>query len=294
MRKKTVPVYNIEDFKYLGTETDFYANTFATHLKQHYHFILAPHRHAFYLSVLFTKGSGTHEIDFNTYDIKPGSVFMLFPGQVHTWKPSEDTDGYIVFHNKEFYDINFTYEKVENYPFFSSIQNSPLILLKNNDRKKIEAIYREIVEEYHDNRLMKFQKICSRVNDLYIELSRLYLPAELRARQNENFLTRLRKLQNLIEKNFKTVKYPKQYAQMMNMSQKHLNRICKACLNKTTSEIIADRIIVEAKRMLVFSKYSVSQISAELGYTDNSYFYRLFKKKAGQTPSEFMDKFRKD
>jgi AraC family transcriptional activator of pobA len=80
---------------------------------------------------------------------------------------------------------------------------------------------------------------------------------------------------------------------MMNISERHLNRICKVCLNKTTSKIIAERIILEAKRMLVFSKNSVSQIAMELGYFENSYFSRLFKKNCGKTPLEFLNIFRK-
>src|ERR1700743_3098637 len=131
MAGKSFPVYDIDNFSYRGTERGFYASTFPDHLKQHAHLILAPHRHVFYVSVLFTKGSGIHEIDFNAYDIVPGCVFLLSPGQVHTSKLSKEIVGYIVFHDKEFYNLNFTHEKVENYPFFSSTENKPLIVLKD-------------------------------------------------------------------------------------------------------------------------------------------------------------------
>ena len=118
MLNKQLPVYDIEEFMYLGGESNFYANTFKAHLKQHHHFILAPHRHDFYVGIIFTRGSGTHQIEFNNYDIKPGYVFMLAPGEVHDWKLSRDIEGFIFFHTKEFFDLNFTYEKVDNYPFF--------------------------------------------------------------------------------------------------------------------------------------------------------------------------------
>ncbi len=293
MAGKSIPVYDIVDFNYRGTETDFYANTFPAHLKQHAHFILAPHRHRFYLSVIFTKGSGIHEIDFNDYAIVPGSIFMLFPGQVHTWKLSKDIDGYVFFHNKEFYNLNFTFEKVENYPFFSSTENTPLITLKDKEKGVIEPIYKEIVTEYQGSRLMRFQKITALLNVLYIDLSRVYLPAAQRAEQNETQLGQVRRLEILIENNFKTIKYPRQYAVMMFMSEKNLNKICKITLNKTTSEVIADKIILEAKRMLVYTKLSVIQISMELGYIDNSYFSRVFKKQTGETPMQFLQGYRK-
>jgi AraC family transcriptional regulator, transcriptional activator of pobA len=141
---------------------------------------------------------------------------------------------------------------------------------------------------------MRFQKIASLINVLYIDLARKYLSKELREKQNLYFLAKVKKLEDLIDQHFRKVKSPKEYARMMHMSKKQLNRICKLCLNKTTTDLIAYRIILEAKRMLVFTKESVSEIVAELGYTHNSYFFRFFKKKTLKTPVEFIKEFRKD
>ncbi|WP_431211478.1 AraC family ligand binding domain-containing protein [Puia sp. P3] len=171
-----MPIYDIADFKYLGSESDFYANTFAEHLIQHEHMVLAPHRHGFYLSVLFTRGNGIHEVDFQTFDIQPGYIFLLSPGQVHYWKVSEDIDGYIIFHKKEFYDLNFTYERMEHFPFFGSSQNTPLIKLGKEQEVMLTLQFRSIVEEYKSKFLMHFQKIGSMLNVLYIDLARVYLP----------------------------------------------------------------------------------------------------------------------
>jgi AraC family transcriptional regulator, transcriptional activator of pobA len=293
MKKKSLPVYDITSFQHLGNDLDFYANDFRSHLKQNEHLILLPHGHDFYMSVLFTGGSGTHEIEFNNYIIKPGSVFMLGPGQVHTWELSHDVDGYIFFHTKEFYDLNFTYERVDNYPFFCSLHNTPLIVLKKAALKKIESMFREIVKEYHHTELMKFKKLPSMVNILYIELSREYLPQKMRDDQNLPYLARVRQLEDLINKNFVDIKSPGKYALLMHVSEKHLNRMVKVSLNKTTSDLITERIILEAKRMLVFSKKNMAEIIDDLGYTDSAYFFRFFKKKTTLTPTAFLKQFRK-
>jgi AraC-like DNA-binding protein len=79
---------------------------------------------------------------------------------------------------------------------------------------------------------------------------------------------------------------------MMAMSEKHLNRISKACLNKTTTDLITDRILLEAKRSLTHTTLCIGEIAENLGYLDNSYFARFFKKKTGETPLEFMKKNR--
>ena len=292
MASEQLPVYDIETFKYLGTESNFYANTFKAHLKQHHQFILAPHRHDFYVGMLFTRGSGTHQIEFNNYDIKPGHVFMLAPGEVHDWKLSADIEGYIFFHTKEFFDLNFTYEKVDNYPFYCCLRNNPLIILKKRSREKIKETFFEIVDEYKRTELLKFQKLSSLLNVLYIALSRIYLPDKIVQTKNLNYLGKLKELEQLINKHFKEHKSPKEYALLMHVSEKHLNRICKTCLNKTTTQLIIERVILEAKRRLAFATSTVSQIAEELGYSTSSYFTRLFKKNTGQTPVEFIHNFR--
>jgi AraC family transcriptional activator of pobA len=227
VKKELLAVYDIQNFRFIGNERDFYANTFAAHIKQHSDLILKPHRHNFYLCVFFTKGSGFHEIDFNRYDVIPGTVFTLSPGQAHNWKFSEDIDGYIFFHTREFFNINYTFERVEHFPFFS-LSNSPMIPLNNIAATKIVALCRELVGEYqHGEELYKPQKLYKLVNLVYIELIRLYIPGHIRSQQNHNFLGKIRKLEELIDANFTRAKYPKEYAEMMNISDKHLNRMSK-------------------------------------------------------------------
>jgi AraC-like DNA-binding protein len=293
MNKQILPVYDIQNFRFIGNEEELYANTFSEHIKQHPDIVSSPHRHNFYFCVFFTKGNGIHEIDFRTYDIIPGSVFTLSPGQVHNWKMSEDIDGYIFFHTREFFNINYTFERIEHFPFFSQ-DNLPVILLNTKATAKIETICSEIVEEYKNGgEIYKPQKLYKLVNLVYIELLRNYLPQRVTTEQSHNYLAKVRELEDLIDINFRKVKYPGEYAQMMNISDKHLNRMSKETLNKTTSDLIFSRIILEAKRMLLFTKYSVSQIAAELGYDDSSYFTRLFKNKTGETPLEFLNKYGK-
>ena len=288
-----MPIYDIADFKYLGSESDFYANTFSEHLLQHEHMILAPHRHGFYLSVLFTRGNGIHEVDFQTFDIRPGYIFLLSPGQVHHWKVSEDTEGYIIFHKKEFYDLNFTYERIDHFPFFGSSQNAPLIQLQKEQIAALTVQFRSIVDEYMSKNLMHFQKICSMLNVLYIDLARIYLPEARANKHREIQLAHIRRLNTLIDNNFKDIKAPANYAKDMFMSEKNLNMICKIISNKTVSMVITDRLILEAKRMLIHTNMNVVQISLDLGYVDNSYFSRVFKKAAGETPLGFRENYRR-
>ena len=99
---------------------------------------------------------------------------------------------------------------------------------------------------------------------------------------------------NLLESNFANEKAPSFYAAKMNISLKHLNRICKDLFNKTVTELITQKVILESKRRLTFSDRSISEISEELGYLNYSYFTRLFKKSTGFTPSKFRVDLKKE
>jgi AraC family transcriptional activator of pobA len=286
---KQVPVYTIQHFKETHSETDLYANYFRAHVSQH-PIAAAPHKHDFYLVVLFTKGTGTHEIDFISYPVKPGYVFLMSPGQMHNWSLSPDADGYIFFHTKSFYDKAFTLSSIRDYPFFGSSYHLPYIALSKNTMIISEQLFKEIVQEYKKNELLKFEKLHALFSLVYIELSRHYSSGV--KVENQNYLHKLRKMESYIDAHYKTKKYPYEYAELMNMSEKHLNRITKACLNKTTRDLIAERIILEAKRMLIHSKYTIKEIALELGYEDHSYFSRFFKKNTGETPLAFLNKYK--
>jgi AraC-like DNA-binding protein len=284
--KSILPIYKIEHFKSIFQNQDFYANYFIPHIT-HHHFATSAHKHDFYLIVLFTKGSGTHEIDFNTYNVKAGAVFMMAPGQMHNWILSKDIDGYVFFHTKNFYDNTYTHARIETYPFFQSIHQPPVVYLNKEHTKKLAEQFNFLVKEYEENERFKSEKIHCLINLIYIELSRQYV-TEGKV-NNESYLLKIRMLEKLIDKHFKLKKHPYEYASLMNLSEKHLNRMNKNCLNKTTTELIADRIVLEAKRLLVHSKQNVSEIASELGFENNSYFSRFFKKHSRQTPTEFLN-----
>ena len=97
----------------------------------------------------------------------------------------------------------------------------------------------------------------------------------------------LSEFRKLVNNGFAELKTPKGFAQMLNISPNYLNAICKEIYNKTVSEIIQERVILEAKRLLAHTGLSVSEISYKLGFEDNSYFGRYFKKAVGMPPEKY-------
>jgi AraC-like DNA-binding protein len=285
--KKSTPVYAIHDFNEIWGEGNCYANDVKDHVASH-HFTNLPHKHDFYLVILFTRGSGTHEIDFESYHVKPGALFILKPGQMHYWKLT-GVDGYVFFHTGEFYNEGYTQEKVTDYPFMNSFQYQPYFLLKDKELKVVEGYMRSVMNEYKGKASLKYRKIRSLINLCYIEISRIASP--VKSAKNETYLGKLREFEALLEKQFKTEKSAAKYASMLNISEKHLNRIVKTCLNKTTTQLIAERVILEVRRMLVQGIYNIEQIGTELGYYDKSYFSRFFRKNTRMSPTVFLNNY---
>lgn len=266
----------------------FYANTVPAHLRENHHAISAPHKHNFYLTVLFTAGTGFHEIDFERFEVRRGSIFFLNPGQTHHWELSEDIDGWIFFHPESFYSLNFSQNTLQDYPFFYSVLNSPHLLLSEAETVDMATRMATIFDEYQHGRPWRTRKIINLVDGLYIDLARTYLAASPETVHHAHMYSeKLRQLETLIDRLYRTEKSPAAYAAKMNISPKHLNRIVQQTVGKTTTQLITERTLLEAKRLLSHGGMNLSEIALSLGYDEYAYFSRLFRKHTSQTPSEF-------
>ncbi len=286
---KELPIYQINKFELVTNEGDFYANYLNQHVKNH-HFTNSPHKHDFYLVILFTQGSGKHEVDFETFTIERGSLFVLKPGQMHYWELSEDVDGFVFFHSREFFDQGFYSLSIKDFHFYNALQGPPYFKLDEKLLNCIQFYMNEIHTEYIKHDFLKWQKIHSMIVLVYIEISRVKTPSG--NINNQTYLRKLRQFEDLIEENFRSEKFVKVYASQLNITEKHLNRVTKSCIGKTSTQLISERIVLEAKRMLFYSDLNVTQIGETLGYYDNSYFVRFFKKNVGMTPLVFLAKYK--
>lgn len=279
----TLPIYTIKEFK---TKTgEFYMNDLSEHLHTH-HFIHKPHKHDFYICVLFTHGKGKHEIDFKSYDVKPGSVFFLKPGSMHHWTFEEKAKGFIFFHSKSFYDLNYQNRQLHDFPFYFSLYNPPVIYLSEEEQKQNLPYFNLLMQEEVEDSFSAIKR-ASLIDLIYINFARLYSNQQGKQEGNTSYLLKLQVLETLVNQHYREEKSPKFYADKLSVSIKHLNRIVRDSLNITASQFIADRIILEAKKLLIHADYRVVEVADALGYEDASYFIRFFKKHTGLTPNKF-------
>lgn len=251
-----------------------------------FQFTNQPHRHDFYNILFIQEGSGTHTIDFVTYEVKPCSIFFLTPGQVHSWNLSPDVKGFTIFFSAEFYLMDSTERKLLDVPFFHSLSNHPYLYLNCLSDTSVRHAINEIFSEHERNEAGSDTIIRAYLNIILTKLSRFYKQSWIN-KQTSILTYQIRELESLVEKYYYKYKLPRDYADRMNISPKHLNEICKKGLNKTVGDLIQLRIILEVKRLLAYSSMNVSQIADQLNFSDTSYLIRFFKKNSGMTPEEF-------
>ncbi|MDH4474666.1 MAG: helix-turn-helix transcriptional regulator [Fluviicola sp.] len=286
------PVLSIHQFDATGIEQELYVNRFSDHLQKHHVRIAHPHKHDFYLTVLITQGTGFHEIDFERYEVQAGAVFFMQPGQTHYWEFSPNVEGVIFFHSMAYYQWQFPNSQLSDFPFYFSRRNKPFLQLTDSETPKIADQFNRILQEFCADLPYRYSKIGSLLHCLYIDLSRRYAVEEP---QNvihiQPYAQRFKTFEETLNRDYKAEKSASYYAAQLHITIKHLNRICKEVTGKTSTEIITERVLLEAKRLLSTGSMNLNEIARELGYEEYAYFSRLFKQYCGESPRDFLKRY---
>lgn len=290
----SISVLHIDLFQAGKDTSDFYFNTMRNHLVVGHRHLEKPHRHDFYATILFTEGTGVHEIDFQRYDVSKGSLFFMSPGQIHSWELSEDIEGYIFFCSQQFYEIHYVNQKLRNFPFFGSVTSPRKLQLNADELNEKLSLFLELQKEYLSQGIMRNGLILSLMSQIFIHSARQFSKDfdHLASSASLSYFKHYQDFENLVEQYFAAEKSIAFYASMMGISAKHLNRIIQTVVRKTATDVITERVVLEAKRMLMYLDESLVEIAFRLGYEEYSYFVRVFRKTSGMTPTQFIRKYK--
>jgi len=285
MAKAKFPVYDISqlaEFKH----QDLLISQFAPYLAIHQNLQHA-HKHNFYHLVFFTEGQGSHTIDFEKFEVKPCQLYFMIPGQVHQWNFEGKVNGYVVNFSPGFFQSFLVQTGYLNqFSFFSGNTGYAVIDLPVEQQSTVFELFKKLLAEYEAKKPAALDMIRMLLLQLFIIVNRLSSPQILKQASPYN-LTLLQNFQQLIEKNYLTLRLPKEYAALLYITPNHLNALSHDLLGIPAGEVIRDRVILEAKRLLVNPELGIAEIASQLNFADNSYFTKFFKKQAGVTPEEF-------
>jgi AraC family transcriptional activator of pobA len=246
-----------------------------------------PHKHDFYHLLLITSGKGQHEIDFNVYPIEKRRIFLMRPGQVHSWNLAPNTKGLIV----EFEAEILRSKDIRWNQLVSLLSQMPeSILLSKDAFSSAHRIIDRALQEYEEKPSAYELILHSCLTQLVIYLSRLTGKTTLVGAGGRDLHDQFLQL---VETHYKDEHQVDFYAKALKMTAKALTMRFYREELLPPRDSIQDRCLLEAKRLLAYSNLSIQEIGEELGFEDPNYFSRFFRKKTEESPGQFRSASRR-
>jgi len=249
-----------------------------------------PHNHDFEELIVGMEGELEHFIDFKSEKFISPFVSFVTKGKVHRVVP-EIKDGKFNIWVIGFRSDFIPETTFQLYSYYHDHANLQIQKGENFDRMVTlcEMMYSEANQTIPDYAVIR------------LLLSTLFTMIESERKKTNSVEKPFYNTQNItfknflkiLEENFRRPLGVEFYAEKLFMSARNLNLICHNILQKSVSEIIETRKLIEAKNLLISTDKSISEIGFELGFNEKAYFTTVFKKKSGQTPSEFRNEMSK-
>lgn len=250
-------------------------------------------RDDFWMLIFITGGKGSHTIDFKEYNYEKENLVILKSRSVHSFGLNNNLDGYIIKLKESFFFEELNKEGIDLLNFFDFLPNNCPILkikLSNNSTNKIilDLIFKEYLEFKKNNSKNLIRSLFkSLVYSIFLN-------------KNEDISFSLKpeykyykKYCELVEMNFKILKVVNHYSKLMGVSVKTINSACRKFGNISAKQLLINRIILEAKRLLIFDELKIYEISYYLGFNEPGNFSAFFKKYCGISMNEFKNNSKK-
>ncbi len=245
----------------------------------------------------FYSGAGTHIVDFDEYNIEKESIFFLSPKHLHTFRHLKDINGIgIIFTEDLLLHLDTELLNCIKAKLFYPIHGVSHCTLQENAKRKIERYAKLLQEESESNTKdtsLKYNFLASALSLFLIDIIRLGDWEETdKLDVNSDPHRTYWLFVDLVEKNFAQHHSVKFYTEALSISQTTLAAHTQQYAKTSPLKLINDRIILEAKRVIRYSDLRIKEIAFDLGFKDDSYFAKLFKRNVGMSPVEFREKER--
>lgn len=245
-----------------------------------------PGRKDFFEIVWLKNEDPLHGVADPSYAIKGDWIYLIPPYRVHQLNKAGKNGELISFKRAMLEDEDKDF-LLDLFRIFNVQGEFSCLRLDEDAAKGLGDIYKIMELEYRKESNFVMMKAL-----LKVLLLKLISVKELEFTSHDLYQKRVYEFLMLLESNFNTVTNIDFYAGKLGISSKRLNQILKEKLDKTGTQIIHDRIILEAKRRMIHSEVTIKVIAYDLGFSDRPYFSRFFKKQTGETPEEFQKKAR--
>ncbi|MBO9565768.1 MAG: helix-turn-helix domain-containing protein [Niastella sp.] len=247
-----------------------------------------------YIKIIYAPAGYSLTVDFKHYTTKKSSLFFVHPNQYMQLEQAGKDPGYFIWYNRDFYCVQIHDEEVAcDGLLFNNIYEMPMTELPKDDDQFTKLAMQQIIEELASQESSREEMVRTYLKQIIIRTTRTWKKQQLGelnaapAQDMEFFRT----FSRLVEIHFREKHSVTDYADLLALAPKTLSKKFNRLNLTQPNDIIKDRILLEAKRLLVYSTLSIKEIAYNLGYDDPAYFNRLFTNKTGAPPATFRKQF---
>lgn len=252
---------------------------------------IKPHIHSNLFQIFLMENGKTFFIGEHVrVELNKPSILTMPENTLHEFRQEKGARGTVI-------SISYALmeELLEHYPRGLTDMEKMQLFQQSDDQTVFDQIFalgRAIDDELKKDRIGKTVNIRSLLGLVLIRILRLKqekFPAQLPSTHDLNYI-HFKAFQNNIKQTNSSRKQIREYALELQMTPVHLNRICQSVAGKSALQVVRDYVILEAKRHLSYSSYSIAEIAHLLDFKEPNYFSRFFKKATGMSPKDFRKK----
>ena len=277
--KKNIPVHQLKDWADFGLDMGHTSYPGAREMLENFE----AHRDDCYSFLLLEAGCGSMSVDFIHVDLPASHVYYLVPGQIHHHIKTHGGHSWFISVNPSLVDKSYR-DVFEGH----LLLQQPVKLAPAEFQQFQRIVHLLSVHVNGDKNTPFFKQLTHSLLDSLLGMfARIYQRTDVPGRRASRLFQITQQFKKLLVEKVKKEKRPAFYAHQLSISETYLNEAVKEITGFTATYWLMNEIMVEAKRLLIYSPLSVKEIAYDLGYEDHVYFSKLFKKLSRLTPTDF-------
>ena len=245
------------------------------------------HRHDFYELVWLWQGACQFFSDFELYDLPQGSLIFVSPGQLHDYRVPDRFCRLLIIGFRPSVLPAVAHHLLQMLPF-DDTQRNPTQVISSEQQQLIEQLFQAAHGRF-DAKKQGWETIVTSYLQTILTESAYLMPSEF-VDQSANAAVQItRAFQRALESHYRQRRQVQEYAEMLGVTSNYLVKTIRHTTSTTPKQMLQNRLLLEAKRLLVHTPHPVGQISELLDFPDSTTFARWFKKCTAQTPSRFRN-----
>lgn len=245
---------------------------------------IRPHRHGDLVQLLYVQsGAAELEVEGRVTPVREASLLVTPALAVHGFRFAEDVQGWVL-------SMGLPLAEQLGGLLQSPVLEQPACFTVGAGKRQLDALFESIAREYAQQAPGRDLMLHSLLNMLLVWLNRRALElSRAQASQLDRGVEHVHAFSRLLEQDFREHRPIEHYAAALGISAAHLNALCRRLAGQSALQMIHQRLLLEAKRNLVYTAMTIQQVSDSLGFSEPAYFSRFFKRYAGVSPRAFRE-----